>query len=103
MRPSHSPTNPDRHCSDEENLYDLWRRAEEMRRYLETQTERLIVVVAHGGINKVWLAHLMFTAVAGLDTPTQLAAYRGFTRLGWWTTPEFSHSDSARSRVGCGS
>jgi len=26
----------------------------------------------------------MFTAVAGLDTPTQLATYRGFTRLGWW-------------------
>jgi hypothetical protein len=26
----------------------------------------------------------MFTAVAGLDTPEQLAAYRGFTRLGWW-------------------
>jgi broad specificity phosphatase PhoE len=59
---------PDRHYSDEENLYDLWRRAEEMRRYLETRTEPLIVVVAHGGINKVWLAHLMFTAVAGLDT-----------------------------------
>jgi broad specificity phosphatase PhoE len=75
---------PDAHYSDEENLYDLWRRAEEMRRYLEARTERLIVVVAHGGINKVWLAHLMFTAVAGLDTPTQLAAYRGFTRLGWW-------------------
>ena len=65
---------PDVHYSDEENLYDLWRRAEEMRRYLEARTERLIVVVAHGGINKVWLAHLMFTAVAGLDTPTQLAA-----------------------------
>jgi broad specificity phosphatase PhoE len=75
---------PDTHYSDEENLYDLWQRAEEMRRYLEARTERLIVVVAHGGINKVWLAHLMFTAVAGLDTPTQLAAYRGFTRLGWW-------------------
>jgi broad specificity phosphatase PhoE len=75
---------PDTHYSDEENLYDLWQRAEEMRRYLEGRTERLIVVVAHGGINKVWLAHLMFTAVAGLDTPTQLAAYRGFTRLGWW-------------------
>jgi hypothetical protein len=57
---------PDRHYSDEENLYDLWRRTEEMRRYLETRTERLIVVVAHGGINKVRLAHLMFTAVAGL-------------------------------------
>ena len=73
-----------RDYSDEENLYDLWRRAEEMRRYLESRTERLIVVVAHGGINKVWLAHLMFTTVAGLDTPTQLAAYGGFTRLGWW-------------------
>jgi broad specificity phosphatase PhoE len=75
---------PDGHYSDEENLYDLWRRAEEMRRYLEARAERLVVVVAHGGINKVWLAHLMFTSVAGLDTPTQLAAYRGFTRLGWW-------------------
>jgi broad specificity phosphatase PhoE len=75
---------PESHYSDEENLYDLWRRAEEIRRYLEARTERLIVVVAHGGINKVWLAHLMFTAVPGLDTPTQLAAYRGFTRLGWW-------------------
>jgi hypothetical protein len=42
-------------------------------------------VVSHGGILKVWLAHLMFTAVAGLDTPEhQLASYRGFTRLGWW-------------------
>lgn len=75
---------PDAHYSDEENLYDLWRRAEQMRQYLEARTERLIVVVAHGGINKVWLAHLMFTAVTGLDTPAQLAAYRGFTRLGWW-------------------
>jgi broad specificity phosphatase PhoE len=75
---------PDVHYSNEENLFDLWRRAEDIRRYLEARTERLIVVVAHGGINKVWLAHLMFTAVPGLDTPTQLAAYRGFTRLGWW-------------------
>jgi broad specificity phosphatase PhoE len=76
---------PDGHYSDEENLYDLWRRAEEIRRYLESRTEKLIVVVSHGGILKVWLAHLMFTAVAGLDTPEhQLASYRGFTRLGWW-------------------
>jgi broad specificity phosphatase PhoE len=76
---------PDGHYSDEENLYDLWRRAEEIRRYLEARTEQLVVVVAHGGILKVWLAHLMFTAVAGLDTPEhQLASYRGFTRLGWW-------------------
>jgi broad specificity phosphatase PhoE len=76
---------PDGHYSDEENLYDLWRRAEEIRRYLEERPEKLVVVVAHGGILKVWLAHLMFTAVAGLDTPEhQLASYRGFTRLGWW-------------------
>jgi broad specificity phosphatase PhoE len=74
----------DGHYSDEENLYDLWRRAEEIRRYLEMRTEKLIVVVAHGGILKVWLAHLMFTAVPGFDTADQLAAYRGFTRLGWW-------------------
>jgi broad specificity phosphatase PhoE len=75
---------PDAHYSDEENLHDLWRRAEQIRHYLEARTEGLVVVVAHGGILKVWLAHLMFTAVAGLDTPAQLAAYRGFTRLGWW-------------------
>jgi broad specificity phosphatase PhoE len=75
---------PDAHYSDEENLHDLWRRAEEIRRYLEARTERLTVVVAHGGILKVWVAHLMFTAVPGLDTTEQLAAYRGFTRLGWW-------------------
>ena len=75
---------PDGHYSDEENLHDLWRRAEEIRRYLEAKKERLIVVVSHGGILKVWAAHLMFTAVAGLDTSDQLAAYRGFTRLGWW-------------------
>jgi len=75
---------PDGHYSDEENLHDLWRRAEEIRRYLEARTERLAVVVSHGGILKVWVAHLMFTAVAGLDTSDQLAAYRGFTRLGWW-------------------
>jgi broad specificity phosphatase PhoE len=75
---------PDGRHSDEENLYDLWRRAEEIRQYLEARAEQLIVVVAHGGILKVWLAHLMFTAVPGLDTPEQLAAYRGFTRLGWW-------------------
>jgi broad specificity phosphatase PhoE len=74
----------DGHYSDEENLHDLWRRAEEIRRYLEARTERLIVVVSHGGILKVLVAHLMFTAVAGLDTSDQLAAYRGFTRLGWW-------------------
>ena len=42
------------------------------------------MVVSHGGILKVWVAHLMFTAVAGLDTSDQLAAYRGFSRLGWW-------------------
>jgi broad specificity phosphatase PhoE len=75
---------PDAHYSDEENLHDLWRRAAEIRRYLEARTERLIVVVSHGGILKVWVAHLMFTAVAGLDTSDQLAAYRGFTMLGWW-------------------
>ena len=75
---------PDGRFSDEENLYDLWRRAEEIRRYLEDRTEELAVVVAHGGILKVWLAHLMFTAVPGLDTPAQIAAYRGFTKLGWW-------------------
>jgi broad specificity phosphatase PhoE len=75
---------PDGHYSDEENLHDLWRRAEDIRRYLEERTERLIVVVSHGGILKVWVAHLMFTAVAGLNTSEQLAAYRGFTRLGWW-------------------
>lgn len=76
---------PDGHFSDEENLYDLWGRAEEIRQDLEARPEKLIVVVSHGGILKVWLAHLMFTAVAGLDTPAhQLASYRGFTRLGWW-------------------
>jgi len=75
---------PNGHYSDEENLHDLWRRAEEIRRYLEARKERLVVVVSHGGILKVWVAHLMFTAVAGLDTADQLAAYRGFTRLGWW-------------------
>ena len=41
-------------------------------------------MVAHGGILKVWLAHLMFTSMAGLDTAAQFAAYRGFTKLGWW-------------------
>jgi broad specificity phosphatase PhoE len=75
---------PDGHYSDEENLHDLWRRAEEISRYLEARTEGLVVVVAHGGILKVWLAHLMFTSVAGLDTAAQLSAYRGFTKLGWW-------------------
>ena len=75
---------PDGHYSDEENLHDLWRRAEEIRRYLEGQKEQLIVVVSHGAILKVWVAHLMFTAVPSLDTSAQLAAYRGFTRLGWW-------------------
>lgn len=72
------------HYSDEENLYDLWRRAEEISGYLAARTEELILVVAHGGILKVWLAHLMFTSVTGLDTPAQLSAYRGFTKLGWW-------------------
>ena len=75
---------PNSHYSDEENLHDLWRRAEEIRQYLEARPERLVVVVSHGGILKVWLAHLMFKALAGLDTSDQLAAYRGFTRLGWW-------------------
>src|SRR5215204_3772971 len=74
---------PNGHYSDEENLHALWRRAEEIRRYLEARKEQLIVVVSHGGILKVWVAHLMFTAVAGVDTADQLAAYRGFTRLGW--------------------
>lgn len=75
---------PDGHHSDEENLHDLWRRARDIRHYLESRTERLLVVVAHGGILKVWLAHLMFSAVPGLDTAQQLAAYRGFSQLGWW-------------------
>ena len=75
---------PGGHYSDEENLHDLWRRAGEIRRYLEARKEQLAVVVSHGGILKVWVAHLMFTAVTGLDTSDQLAAYRGFTRLGWW-------------------
>lgn len=70
--------------SDEENLHDLWRRAAEISAYLEARTEELVLVVAHGGILKVWLAHLMFTSVTGLDTPAQLSAYRGFTKLGWW-------------------
>ena len=43
---------PDGRFSDEENLYDLWRRAEEIRRYLEARPERLAVVVSHGGILK---------------------------------------------------
>ena len=46
---------PNAHYSDEENLHDLWRRAEEIRRYLEARKEQLIVVVSHGGILKVWL------------------------------------------------
>ena len=75
---------PDGHYSDEENLYDLWRRAEAISRYLQGRTEALVLVVAHGGILKVWLAHLMFITVHGLDTPAQLSAYRGFTKLGWW-------------------
>lgn len=75
---------PDAHYSDEENLYDLWRRAEAISGYLEARSEGLVVIVAHGGILKVWLAHLMFTSVAGLDTSAQLSAYRGFTRMGWW-------------------
>jgi broad specificity phosphatase PhoE len=75
---------PNGHYSNEENLHDLWRRAEEIRQYLEARPERLVVVVSHGGILKVWLAHLMFKALAGLDTSEQLTAYRGFTRLGWW-------------------
>ena len=75
---------PNGHYSDEVNLHDLWRRAEEIRQYLEARSERLVVVVSHGGILKVWLAHLMFKALTGLDTSDQLAAYRGFTRLGWW-------------------
>lgn len=75
---------PDAHYSDEENLYDLWRRAEGVSGYLEARSEDLVLVVAHGGILKVWLAHLMFTSVRGLDTPAQLSAYRGFTRMGWW-------------------
>lgn len=75
---------PDGHYSDEENLHDLWRRAEDIRSYLEARTESVVAVVAHGGIFKVLLAHLMFTAVPGFDTAQQLAAYRGFIRLGWW-------------------
>lgn len=44
---------PDGRFSDEENLYDLWRRAEEIRRYLEARPERLTVVVAHGGRHRL--------------------------------------------------
>ncbi len=75
---------PDGHHSDEENLHDLWWRAAEIRRYLEARPERVLAVVAHGGILKVLLAHLAFGSVPGLDTAAQLAAYRGFTSLGWW-------------------
>jgi len=89
---------PDGHYSDEENLYDLWRRAEEISAYLEARREDLVLVVAHGGILKVWLAHLMFTSVAGLDTAAQLAAYRGFTRLGWWDNTGVISLNFSRAR-----
>src|SRR4029450_13667177 len=41
---------PDGHYSDEENLYDLWGGAEEIRRYLESRTETLGVGVGQRGI-----------------------------------------------------
>ena len=71
--------------SDEENLHDLWQRAEAMTAYLSGRPERTIAVVSHGGILKVWLAHLMFgQQVDQLDKLQQLAAYRAFARSTWW-------------------
>jgi len=49
-------------------LHDLWHRAQQISDYLASQEEDLVVVVAHGRILKVWLPHLMFTSVGGLDT-----------------------------------
>jgi hypothetical protein len=72
----------------------------QIRRNLEARAERLIVVDARGVILKVWFAHLMFTAIPGLDTPTQVAAYRGFIRLGSWNeTPSPLPQVQGTSRV----
>lgn len=71
--------------SDEENLHDLWRRAEAITAYVEARPEKTIAVVSHGGILKVWLAHLMFHEHSDLlDKRQQLAAYQAFTRMTWW-------------------
>lgn len=93
---------PDLRYSDEENLHDLWRRAEAIRTYLESRPERTIAVVAHGGILKVWLAHIMFAdATDHLTAMQQMAAYRAFARSTWWDNTgvlsvEYSPADGWR-------
>jgi broad specificity phosphatase PhoE len=75
----------DYRVSDEENLHDLWRRAEAITAYLEGRPEQTIAVISHGGILKVWLAHIMFAGHGDvLSKQQQLAAYRAFARTTWW-------------------
>lgn len=89
-----------KHYADEENLYDLWRRAERITDYLEERSEDRLLVVAHGGILKVWLAHVLFgrqekgaplvgSVKQSRQTRRSLLAYQQFARHTWWDNTGF--------------
>lgn len=52
-------TDPDFHHSDEENFFDVKKRAEAVIKYLETRAEDNIVVVSHGVFIKTILLSMM--------------------------------------------
>lgn len=79
------------HYSDEENMYDLWRRAQTVVDYLERRPEKSILVVAHGGIIKLSVANmfrrhkdqrtsLMSTMKRPLEMRAELKQYKDFSR-----------------------
>lgn len=81
------------HFSDEENIYDVWDRALTITKYLEARPESSIVVVAHGGILKVWLASILFGQETEIqDRMIRVAILKGYTRFvqrSWWDNTGF--------------
>lgn len=73
----------DGHYMDEENIPDLWERAEDIWKFLERRPEKLMAVVSHGGIIKVMLARLLFDGVQGLTIRQKLEVYDNFIKHTW--------------------
>lgn len=94
---------PDGHYSDEENLHDLWRRAEEIRRNLEERAGRLTVVVAHGGILKVCLAISCSPPYAASTRHNSCPRIADSPGSVGGTTLASCHSDTALMEGGSGS
>lgn len=106
------------HYSDEENLYDQWKRATQTIDYIEQQNSKRLVVVAHGGLIKLALANAMTRnkyrkrrtpLISALKQPfytwMELRAYEN-VKLGMWidnaelVTARYSESDGWQVPVG---